>query len=110
MALYDGPHLVTVFPEEVFTDSYGSERRRPAAVGVQVRCRMAPISAGARDRETPRYPGGVEAYHFSARTAPLGSWSRVEWGDKSLTIASGPYFHGASDTTARVTADLVVER
>lgn len=108
MALFDGPDTVTVYPEETVQDSYGNTIRRPSAVGVQVRCRMQQIS-DSRDPGSDRRLGAQRAWRFSARTAPIGRWSRVVWGDIELAVMSGPFVRSQSPGTSRVVATLAAQ-
>jgi hypothetical protein len=43
--LEDGPHTATVFPEVATIDGYRNPYKRPADIGVQVRCTVTPIMA-----------------------------------------------------------------
>jgi hypothetical protein len=105
--LDDGPHTATVYLEEYVTDSYGNPTTGQTSTTSQVvRCRMQPINS-ARDPGSDRRLGGVEAWRFSARAAPLGKWSRVEWRGHTYHVNSGPFRHDETATTIRVTATLV---
>jgi hypothetical protein len=106
------PETVTVFPEETYVDSTGDTRTRPAAVGVPVRGWMQPMSTL---RLFPSLDGTQQqrvysTWRFIGRQAPLGVWSRVQWGDRSLTVRSGPEPRGYTPATAHVTALLQEER
>lgn len=103
--LNHGPHTVTVYPEERFTDSRGNARDRPSQTGIEIRgCLMKPISSARDPLSDRRVDGG---YHFSARSAPLGPWASVRFQGRLFTIEAGPLVHNASPATRRITATLI---
>lgn len=110
MSLLDNPpHIARVYLSETITDSRGNEGvGRSSTSSVLVRCRMQPISAG-RDPGTDRRIGDREAYRFSARSAPLGTWSKVEWDGKVFHVESGPFRHDETPAVTRVTCTLLRE-
>jgi hypothetical protein len=97
MSLLDnGPHTVTVYPEETYTDSYGNVARRPSQTGVEVRCVMSPHS-NTRDS---MQAGTVDTtYKLIARTAPIGNASRVTWNSMNFTVDSVQFFDHSPETS-----------
>lgn len=112
-ALLDtGPHIVTIYVEETYVDSYGNTLKRPSQTGVLVRgCLVTPVP-GSRAPGSDRRAGS-ELFKFLARTAPLGKWSRVVWEHdgqtRTLAVESGPDVFGVSDATRHITATLIAE-
>jgi hypothetical protein len=113
--LDQGPHTVTIYLEETTTDSYGNAVKRPSTTGVRVTgCLVQPLSSsrGAFPALSVTQGQRVDsAYRFSARSAPLGWWSRVIWHhpdgrDRSLTVLGGPLKYAASPETTHVSATL----
>jgi hypothetical protein len=107
MSLLDnGPHTVTVFPEETATDSRGNMVKRPTEVGVVITgCLMTPVRS-SRDRD-----GYVHAdYRLMSRELPIGPWSRIEWNGKTLAVIDGPHHYAASEATQHVSAIVREER
>lgn len=114
-ALLDrGPHTVTIYLEEVTTDSHGNPVRRPSDIGVVITgCLLTPATserdaavqssseAGQRDDRT---------WRFRAREAPLQPWGRVEWNDgfvtRCMTVLNGPLRHGITRATTHIAATL----
>ena len=113
MSLLDAaPEMVTVYPQETYTDSRGDERVRPAALGVAVKAWMQPMS---QLRLFPSVDATQQQRVYStwrliARNAPLGIWSRVEWRGMSLSVRSGPEERRYSGATSHITALLQEER
>jgi hypothetical protein len=114
-ALLDrGPHTVTIYLEEVTTDTYGNPVRRASDVGVLVTgCLLTPL-ASDRDAvtQTSSEAGQREdrTWRFRAREAPLEPWGRVVWHDgvveRRMTVLSGPLRYSYSAATAHVAATL----
>lgn len=109
-----GPHTVKIWVEEVVTDSYGNEVRRPAAEPVIVTgCLVHPIAStrGAFPAIDVKQGQRVDAaWRFHARKAPLGWWSRVEWEGKVMTVLGGPLVHSVTPESQHISATLVEER
>jgi hypothetical protein len=94
--LYDPPHVVTVFPDETYTDSYRNVQRRPATNGVAVPCLMTPHT-NARDSSQG---GPIDTtYKLIARTAPIGNYSRVQWNSMNFSVDSVKYFDHSPETS-----------
>lgn len=109
-----GPHTVKIWMEEEYTDSYGNTARRPVAEPVTVTgCLVHPIAStrGAFPAIDTRQGQRVDAaWRLIARDAPLGWWSRVEFGGKVMTVLGGPLVYQSSPTTRHVSATLQEER
>jgi hypothetical protein len=104
--LYNPPHIATVYAEESAIDSYGNSIKRASSTGVVVRCAITP-SSSSRDTNQG---GPIDAtYRFIARSAPIGSWSRVEWNNITFTVDSVKYFDLTPEST-HVEAVLRQER
>lgn len=124
MAIYrDGPHTVTVFLEESYTDSRGNASRRPSTTGVVVSgCLMHPVAStrGAFPAVDVRQGQRVDASWKLVCPAevPLEWWSRVEWAASGgapmplmrLAILSGPLRRNVTSTTSHITCTLQEER
>jgi hypothetical protein len=113
--LDDGPHTVTIYLEEEVVDTYGNPIKRPSTTGVKVSgCLVQPLSSSRGAFPALSVTQGQRtdtAYRFSARTAPLGWWSRVVWhhptrGDVPMTVLGGPLLYEASPETRHVSATL----
>lgn len=113
--LDQGPHTVTIYIEEIATDTYGNPIKRPSATPVVVTgCMVTPLSSsrGAFPALSVTQGQRVDsAYRFTARDAPLGWWSRVVWHhpdgrDRRMTVLGGPLKYAGSPETTHVTATL----
>jgi hypothetical protein len=112
-----GPHTVTVYVEEEFTDSYGNVVRRPSETGAVVKgCLVTPLSSSRGAFPALDVAQGQrvdQAFKFLARSAPLGWWSRVVWTHggrtRNLAVLGGPLEHVASDGTRHISATLQEE-
>lgn len=109
-----GPHTVKVYPEIETTDSYGNVVKRPSDTPVVITgCLMMPLAStrGAFAAIDVKAGQRVDAaWRFMARQAPLGWWSRLEFGGKIMTLLGGPLVHTASDGTTHISATLMEER
>src|SRR3954453_14808189 len=107
MSLLDrGTETVTVFPEEVVTDSDGNKRTRAAPIGALVRAAVQPISS------TENADGGFNTesrYRLRLINYPgiLGAQSQVEWRDKRYSVLGDAMIHNGSPRTAHVDYTLV---
>lgn len=107
MSLLDhGPHTITVWPEETYTDSYGNRTGRPAAMPVVVTgCTVTPVSSARDPLSDRRLIGGARVV---VRHAPIGTWARVEWQGRSYAVEV-VHRHTASSGTVHVEATLTPE-
>lgn len=107
MTLLDhGPHTVTVYPQEPYTDSYGNQTHRPAETGVVVTgCTVTPVTSSRDPLSDRRLLGGIR---LLARYAPLGPWARVEWDGRSYAVEV-VHRHTASAATSHTVATLAPE-
>lgn len=106
-----GNEVVTVFPEEVFTDRDGNTRTRPGSVGVVVRASVQPINS-----TEPDMPGGSHTVsRYRLRLAGgwptgggiLGAQAQVEWRGKRYSIEGDAQFHTGSPRTAHAVYTMV---
>src|SRR5436190_21352334 len=102
-----GTEIVTVFPEEVTTDSDGNIKTRPAAVGVAVRAVVQSMTstedAAVGFETTSKYRLRLVNY-----PSLLGAQSQVEWQGKRYAIDGEPRQFNGSRRTAHV--DYVITR
>jgi hypothetical protein len=113
VSLLDGAETVSIYVEEAFTDSYGDTQIRPSSTPTVVTgCVMQPMSTLRLfpSLDPTQQQRVYSTWRFMARDAPLGVWSRVVWGDKTLTVRSGPEYRPYSGATAHVSALLQEER
>jgi hypothetical protein len=102
MSLLDrGTETVTVFPEEIVTDSDGNKRTRPALIGALVRAVVQPISS------TANADGGFNTetrYRLRLITSPniLGAQTQIEWNGKRYSILGDAMIYNGSRRTAHV--------
>jgi hypothetical protein len=93
--LFAPPHVVTVFPEEEVTGSYGNKAKQPGANGVTVRCLISPLTS-ARDS---RQGGPVdETFRLIARSAPITLFARIVWNNVSYSVDSVKHFDHSPET------------
>jgi hypothetical protein len=104
-----GTEIVTVFAEEVTTDSDGNTLTRPSAVGVLTRAVVQPMprSLNSEGQEigyetTSRYRLRLVGY-----TDLLGAQSAVEWNGKRYGIDGDPLIYNGSRRTAHVDYRIV---
>ncbi|WP_176357776.1 hypothetical protein [Mycobacterium persicum] len=108
MSLLDrGTETVTVFPEEMVTDSDGNKRTRAALVGPLVRAVVQPISS------SENADGGFNTesrYRLRLINYPsiLGAQSQIEWRGKRFSILGDAHIYNGSRRTAHV--DYVMVR
>lgn len=119
MSLLDGPHTVTVYPEETVTDHRGNVEKRPSKNGVKVRGRMQPLSSarGAfAARSVEEGQDVLVAYKFFTRTAPVGWFSRLDWFDpdtgtvRKFVVLGGPQNRKYSPSSGHISVTLSEER
>jgi hypothetical protein len=99
-----GSETLLIYPEEEVVNSRGERVRVPSATPVSVRVSMS------RDRNsTAELPGQVDVkvIRCVARTAPIGSWSRVVYNGEEWDVAAPPHFsEGVTKRTRNVTFAL----
>lgn len=102
-----GTETVTVYPEEVVTDSDGNPRTRPSAVGVVARAVVQPLT-GTSARSTTEDQGvGFETgarYRLRLVNYPplLGAQAEIEWQGKRYAIDGEPLQYNGSSRTRHV--------
>jgi hypothetical protein len=102
-----GTETVTVYPEEVCTDTDGNTATRPSKVGVVARAVVQPISS------TENADGGFNTesrYRLRLINYPniLGAQSKIEWRGKRYSIVGDGMIYNGSRRTAHV--DYVMVR
>lgn len=98
-----GTETVTVFAEEVTTDSDGNTVTRPGTVGVVCRAVVQPLSSTEdADVTTSKYRLRLVRY-----SDLLGAQSAVEWNGKRYVIDGDPLIYNGSRRTARVEYTIV---
>lgn len=112
--LRKGSEVVTIYPEETFTDVDGNTRTRAGTVGVVVKAVVQPITSvnNTEDNEV----GSFTETKYRLRLAGgwptgegvLGAQSQVEWNGKRYAILGEPMFYTSSPRTAHV--DYVMVR
>lgn len=99
-----GSTTILVYPETEVINLRGERVRIPAATPVPVRVSMS------KDRNsTAELPGQVDVkvIRCVARTAPIGSWTRVVYDGEEWDLAAPPHFsEGVSKRTRNVTFTL----
>jgi hypothetical protein len=90
-----GREKLTVYLEEVATDSLGNKVKRPSGVGIDIRV------TSSEDRSSDaELPGQVtnKVVRIMARQVPIGSWSRVIFNGEEWDLASPPRFTPGAST------------
>lgn len=88
MSLFDGPDVLTLYPEVLDTDGDGNPVRVPDLDNpVQVTGRMQPASA-VEDGSSGQTVGTV--YRFLCRSFPAGTFAAAAWGGRRWEIAAPP--------------------
>lgn len=109
MSLLDrGAELVTVYPQEVFTDGDGNKRTRASSVGIVVRATIQPLTSTETMDEGYQTE---EAYRFRpvrSFTTELGAQSQVDWNGQRWVIDGEPKRYLGSRRTAHT--DYVIRR
>lgn len=101
--LHRGTDQVTVYPEEVTTDSDGNTVTRPGTVGVVCRAVVQPLSSTEDDQgTTSKYRLRLVGY-----SDLLGAQSAVEWNGKRYAIDGDPLVYNGSRRTAHVEYRMV---
>lgn len=108
-----GTELVTVYPEEIYTDSDGNLMTRASKTGVLVRAVVQPITSvaatGAKERqETGFYTESKYRLRLVGYPSLLGAQSQVEWQGKRYSIEGEPKQYNGSPRTRHV--DYVITR
>lgn len=105
--LHRGTETVTVYPEEVTTDSDGNTITRPSAVGVVARAVIQPLTstedAAVGFQTESRYRLRLVGY-----PTLLGAQSQIEWNGKRYSVEGDPRIFNGSRKTAHV--DYVMVR
>lgn len=106
--LATGNTVVTVFPEELITDSDGNKFTRPSAVGIvckaSVQPSLGPGSLGNREKDSDGGYYSISRYRLRLigwQGGELGAQSQVEWNGKRYSIEGEPIVYGGSRRTAR---------
>jgi hypothetical protein len=110
--LRNGTETVTVFPEEVITDSDGNIRTRPSAVGVVARAVVQPVTVVGASSEGQTIGFQTEStYRLRLVNWPgglLGAQSQIEWQGKRYVIDGEPRQYNGSPRTRHV--DYAIKR
>lgn len=112
--LRKGTEVVTIYPEETFTDVDGNSRTRAGTVGVVVRAVVQPITSVNNSEDNKI--GDLTETKYRLRLAGgwptgdgvLGAQSQVEWQGKRYAILGEPMFYTGSPKTSHV--DYVMVR
>jgi hypothetical protein len=84
-----GRETLTVYLEELVTDSLGNKIKRPSGVGIPIKV------TSSEDRSSDaELPGQVtnKVKRILARQVPIGSWSRVVFNGEEWDLAGPPTF------------------
>lgn len=84
-----GRETLTVYLEEIATDSLGNKIKRPSGVGIDIKV------TSSEDRSSDaELPGQVtnKVMRIMARQVPIGSWSRVVFNGEEWDLAGPPRF------------------
>lgn len=100
-----GTETVTVYPEEVTTDSDGNPRTRASSVGVVCRAAVQPINTVSGNSESQ--DGGFQTtgkYRLRLIGYPelLGAQSAIVWQGRRYAIDGEPKIYSGSRRTAHV--------
>ena len=84
-----GRETLTVYLEELVTDSLGNKIKRPSGVGIPVK-----VTTSEDRSSDAELPGQVtnKVIRIMARQVPIGSWSRVVFDGEEWDLASPPRF------------------
>lgn len=120
-----GPHTVTIYPQEEVTDFQGNIVKRPSADGVTVvGARMQPVASARGAFAALKVAGGQDvlvAYKLMFDPSqfpglpPLDWWARVEWVDengvtRNFSVLGGPMDRRFSPMTKHISCTLQEER
>lgn len=117
--LTNGPHTVTVYPEEIYEDFEGNRVKRPGTVGVVVAgCFMQPVATARGAFSAAKVKDGqhvLASHKLICADAPAGWWSRVVWTDDSgltrnFVPLGGPLIRHFSKATQHISVTLKEER
>ena len=103
-----GTEVVTVFPEETFTNGRGTTATRPSAVGTVCRAVVQPIGTSSEDDQGVGY---LSESRYRLRLVDwrgdlLGPQSQVEWRGKRYSIHGEPQVYRGSPQTAHVDYEI----
>lgn len=96
--------IVTVFPEEPFTDADGNTYPRPSAVGVVCRAVVQPVTTSESDVATAEK---LRLRLVGWQGELLGARSQVEWENSRYAIDGEPMRYNGSRRTRHVDYHLV---
>jgi hypothetical protein len=84
-----GSETLTVYLEELVTDSLGNKIKRPSGVGVPIR-----VTTSEDRSSDAELPGQVsnKVMRVMARQVPAGSWSRIIFQGEEWDLAGPPRF------------------
>ncbi|MGV0906981.1 hypothetical protein [Mycobacterium novum] len=108
MSLLDRSNeTVTVYPEEVTTDSDGNTFARPSATGIETRAWISPkLQSGTSARRAEQQVDGVvfteQVYQLRfprSWSLVLGAQSQIEWNGKRWSVFGNPVSHNGSART-----------
>ena len=97
-------HRLMAYVGAASTDTYGNEITVPSTVGVEVRCRVTPVSV-SRDRSTSRV---TESYKVITGDTSTARWIRVRFDDKWFSVLEWKLFN-SSPSTSHVEATIAEE-
>lgn len=102
MSLLDQPtDTVTVVPQMVANDAYGTPVAGTPAAAVKVRCRVQPLVTLDQTGQAT-----YAQYRIVARSFPRGPFSKVTWNGRDWEIVGEPQRHNGSPRTAHVSVDI----
>jgi hypothetical protein len=105
--LQRGTETVTVYPEEVITDSEGSRRTRPSAVGVVCKAVVQPIGTPTEEQAVGFQSVSKYRLRLVGYPSLLGAQAQVEWQGKRYAVEGEPVQFTGSRRTAHVDYVLV---
>ena len=96
-----GREVVTVFPEESYTDSDGNAVVRASSVGVVVRASVQPLAASESQQDGGVLTSNSYRLRLAGYPSALGAQSQVEWLGKRYSISGEPKRFNGSAATQR---------
>lgn len=100
--------IVTVFPEESFTDADGNDRTRASTVGVVAKAVVQPMSGGGEQQGIgSQTEERLRLRLVGWKGGELGSQSQVQWNGRRYVVHGEPRRHKGSHRTAHVDYVLV---
>lgn len=111
-------HVVTVYPEVLWTDSDGNKMRRPSATGIPAKVFLSPVGVGGGVADDTSSFGDLASVPTVYRMRPtraahaalglLGRASEVEWRGQRWSVTGDPQEYGGSSRTRHV--DYLITR